>query len=143
MLCDVYVGATRLVHGHHEKIAARPCKESRTAEDGRKHVFRDFRGFAGYFEELVCARITRYSRSVFFVDLGVTQAILTNNKFLFYFIDATFFFGHIPVFVASPGDDSTHCTRRYGIRIGFALAVRIAYVSYTSIMHAYKRGRVI
>ena len=91
MLCGVYVGATRLVHGHHEKIAARPCKESHTAEDGRKHVFRDFRGFAGYFEELVCARITRYSRSVFFVDLGVTQAILTNNKFLFYFIDATFF----------------------------------------------------
>ena len=50
MLCGVYVGATRLVHGHHEKIAARPRKESRTAEDGRKHVFR---GFAGYFEELV------------------------------------------------------------------------------------------
>ena len=82
MLCGVYVGATSLVHGHHEKIAARPCKESRTAEDGRKYVFR---GFAGYFEELVCARITRYSRPVFFVDLGVTQAILTNNKFLFYF----------------------------------------------------------
>ena len=84
MLCGVYVGATRLVHGHHEKIAARPCKESHTAEDVRKHVFRDFRGFVGYFEELVCVRITRYSRSVFFVDLGVTQAILTNNKFLFY-----------------------------------------------------------
>ena len=81
MLCGVYVGATRLVHGHHEKIAARPCRESHTTEDGQKHVF----------EELVCARITRYSRSVFFVDLGVTQAILTNNKFLFYFIDATFF----------------------------------------------------
>ena len=89
--CVCRVGAIRLVHGHHEKIAARPCKESRTAEDDRKHVFRDFRGFAGYFEELVCARITRYSRSVFFVDLGVTQAILTNNKFSFYFIDATFF----------------------------------------------------
>ena len=42
MLCGVYVGATRLVHSHHEKIAARPCKESHTAEDVRKHVFRDF-----------------------------------------------------------------------------------------------------
>ena len=90
VLCGMYVWATRLVHGHHEKIVARPCKESHTAEDGRKHVFRCFRGFAGYFEELVCARITRYSRSVFFVDLGVTQAIVTNNQFLFYFIDATF-----------------------------------------------------
>ena len=49
VLCGVYVGATRLVHGHHEKIAARPCEESHTAEDGRKYVFRDFRGFAGYF----------------------------------------------------------------------------------------------
>ena len=39
VLCGVYVGATRLVHGHHEKIAARPCKESRISEDGRKHVF--------------------------------------------------------------------------------------------------------
>ena len=83
--------ATRIVHGHDEKIAARPCKESRTAEDGRKQVFRIFRVCHTSFEELVCARITRYSRSVFFVDLGVTQAILTNNKFLFYFIDATFF----------------------------------------------------
>ena len=35
----VYVGATKLVHGHHEKIAARPCKESHTAEDGQKYVF--------------------------------------------------------------------------------------------------------
>ena len=42
MLCGVYVGATRLVHGHHEKIATRPCKESRTAEDGRKQDFRVF-----------------------------------------------------------------------------------------------------
>ena len=70
MLCGVYIGATRLVHGHHEKIAARPCKESHTAEDGRKHVFRVFHT---YFEELVCARITRYSRSVFFVGLELSK----------------------------------------------------------------------
>ena len=43
------------------------------------------------------------------------------------------------MFVAAPGDVSTHCTRRYGIRIGFVLAVRIACASVTSIMHAYKR----
>ena len=82
MLCGLYVGATRLVHGDHEKIATRPCKESRTTEDGRKHVFRVFHT---YFQELVCACITRYSLSVFFVGLGVIQAVITKIIFLFIF----------------------------------------------------------
>ena len=137
MLCGVYIGATRLVHGHHEKIAARPCKESHTAEDGRKHGFRDFRGFVGYFEELVCARITRYSRSVFFVDLGVTQAILTNNKFLFYFIDATFFFwSHTGVCSVSGRRFYalyTEIWHQDWLRVGCANSIRILHLYYACI----------
>ena len=91
MLCGVYIGATRLVHGHHEKIAARPCKESHTAEDGRKHVFRDFRGFAGYFEELVCARITRYSRSVFLLIWELPKLYLPTINFYFILLMPLFF----------------------------------------------------
>ena len=128
--------ATKLVHGHHQNIAARPCKESRTTEDGQKHVFRVFRIFHTYFEELVCARITRYSRSVFLVGLGVIQDVINNINFYLFLL--------MPLVLWSHSDVCRDSGRRFyalyteiwhqdWLRIGCANSMRICYIYYPCI----------
>ena len=146
MLCGVYVGATRLVHGHHEKIAARPCKESRTPEDGRKHVFRVFT-FLPVISRSWFALALRGIRDLSFLLIWeLPKLYLPTINFYFILLMPLFLWSHTGVCSGSG--------RRFyalymeiwhqdWLRIGFALAVRIACTSVTSIMHAYKRGSVI